>query len=69
MIVNRETNHVAQCAPHMPRPDDRYSRDIKKDFFTCLEKWFDFVESIKKDNLHPESFYALFRFIKEDLNR
>lgn len=60
-----------QCNPTprtMPQPDERYSRDARKDFLTALDKWFEFAEGIKNSNLHPEAFYSLMRFIKADLN-
>lgn len=66
-ILHNELNTGA-CAPQMPRPDDRYSRNLKKDLISCIEKWFDFVAELKGENIHPEAVYALMRFIKTDLN-
>jgi hypothetical protein len=74
MISERVLNaghHVQMSAQmgQMAKPDERYSRDAKKDFLDLLDRYFTFLNQIEQLGHNPESVRMLLHFIGQDLNK
>lgn len=56
------------CAPvDMPRPDDRYSRNLKEDLKAAMDLLISFKESLEK--LHPECIFLIEKLLQNTHNR
>ena len=50
-----------------PRPDDRYSRNLKEDLKSAMDLLISFKESLEK--LHPECSFLIEKLLQNSHNR